>query len=208
MQALQQIEALNAPQAATTPVAASTPAPAASTATPSVASISHPIYSAAALAKPTAPTAPTAPSTSSKTYKTDLATYNTNLAKYNTDLANYNSALADWKKKTTWAPPTPSAPTLTPSSSWQDYERYYDRMQGAPTVYASQAPTTQQTTTPAATPTTTTARALTPIEQVYGAGYYQNIDPNSPLGQVLAQGGWQMAHGGITDSLPYTQRRG
>ena len=209
LQALTRLDTLDVP----TPVATAAPATATSSTSSQItpaSALSRAIYYGSSLPKPTAPTTaqpttpttakPTAPTnTASKTYASDLAAYNKNLAAYNTaqakyqsDLAAYNAAqnqykssMQDWTDKTTWAPPAGTTTGLAPSSSWQDYERHYDQLQGTPVTTPT---TSQQPAQPTQAPATMSTNDMNAIMQ--------------------ALSNFHLARGGIADSLPYIQRRG
>ena len=81
-----------------------------------------------------------------------------------------------------------NAPSVSSAGpTWQDYENYYNRRQGVPTAYSAPAP--QQA------PVAPQAPAVDEQAQLIAA-----------LQQIL--GNFHLARGGITDSLPYPQRRG
>lgn len=88
-----------------------------------------------------------------------------------------------------WQPPPNMSGAHTAGPTWQDYENYYNRLQSVPTAYSAPAPVQQAAPTPTPAPTQGgfTAEDLNALAAVLGKAWF--------------------AQGGITGSLPYTQRR-
>ena len=88
-----------------------------------------------------------------------------------------------------WQPPPNMSGAHTAGPTWQDYENYYNQKQSVPTAYSVPAPVQQAAPTPTPAPTQGgfTAEDLNALAAILGKAWF--------------------AQGGITGSLPYTQRR-